>query len=112
MLLAAMGFLMLGWSAPIAHGEGDLLVIDLKSGAVCRAADGVRIPGERPEKIPFRAETATFDRIKVKDKDCYFNPGEYVLERSKVTCPSGQVASRMGRIKGTRSGDDLPWCDE
>ena len=113
-----LGTLVLSLSSgpPIAtQGGADVTVTELKKGVVCRNAQGKLIPGDRP-RTPFPAKALTFDRVKQKDRDCYFNPGEYSTAPAptppKSNCPSGQIAAEPGKIKGTRSGEDLHWCDE
>jgi hypothetical protein len=98
-----------------AQAGADVTVTTLKPGVVCRNAEGERIRGDRPQ-TPFEAEATTFDRVRQKNRDCYFNPGEYSTvpqpPQPKSDCPSGQITAQSGKIKGTRSGEDLHWCDE
>jgi hypothetical protein len=119
MLLGALMLSLTGWPISAAQAGDDVMVTSLGPGVVCRNSRGERIPGDRPKRPPFRAEATTFDRVRIRqnDGDCYLNPGEYSTAPQPNTapnsdCPSGQIAAESGKIKGTRSGEDLRWCDE
>jgi hypothetical protein len=115
MLLGTLVLSLTNCPTMAAQPGADVTVTALKPGVVCRDAKGEPVPGHRPQ-TPFPAEATTYDRVRLKGQDCYFNPGEYSTAPQFAPrtsdCPSGQIVEQSGKIKGTRSGEDLHWCDE
>jgi|HubBroStandDraft_6_1064221.scaffolds.fasta_scaffold232696_2 hypothetical protein len=114
LLLAARSFLFACCPIGAAQGATDVMVTKVAPGVVCRNAQGNPVAGNLPQ-TPFRAEAATFDRIRIKDRDCYLNPGEYsiVPEAAQAApCPPGQIARQSAKVTGTRAGADLQFCNQ